>query len=177
MVAEVAIVDWNGATVYHTYVQPTGPVLDYRTDKSGITPEKLVGAPPFAEVQRNVIRVLNGNTVIGHALENDLRALKIVATNKRNTAHHAAFQRMGPTGQLQPRRLAELYEQYVGNRAIQQGSHSALEDARASMRVYRTYHAQWEKPVAHEGPRWNTAAAGPFSRRHTSSPAPPPTPM
>ena len=136
MVAEVAIVDWFGNIVYHTYVKPTGEVMDYREPISGITPQMLLGAPTLAEVQRNVIRVLNGKTLIGHALENDLRALGLRFTGDlRNTAHHPAFQRMGPRGQLQSRKLANLYEQYVGNAAMQQGAHGALEDARASMRV------------------------------------------
>ncbi len=173
MVAEVGIVDWNGDTVYHSYVQPTAEVKDYRTAISGITAEKLVDAPTFAEVQRDVLRILNGNTLVGHALENDLKALGLrFRGDLRNTAHHPAFQSMGPRGQMQPRKLAALHEQYVGN-VIQQGEHGAVEDARASMRVYRTYHEKWEEPVRHEGPLWDPAMPLPlpFSKRRTNSPA------
>lgn len=152
MVAEVAVVDWDSTVVYHSYVQPTGPVVDYREAISGITPEKLVGAPPLPKVQENLIRLLEGSVLVGHALDNDLRALGIHYEPVRNTAKHPFFQTLGPKGQLQPRKLAALYNEYVGNGAIQQGAHGAIEDAKASMRVYRYLHAGWNAPVVHEGP-------------------------
>jgi RNA exonuclease 4 len=155
MVAEVAVVDWEGVVVYHTYIQPTGPVVDYREAISGITPEKLEGAPPLAKVQDDLVHVLDGSVLIGHALDNDLRALGIRYTPVRNTAKHPFFQTLGPRGQLQPRKLAALYANYVGNGAIQQGAHGAVEDAMASMRVYRFLHDQWNAPVVHEGPMLN----------------------
>jgi RNA exonuclease 4 len=152
MVAEVAVVDWEGNIVYHTYIQPTGPVVDYREAISGITPEKLVGAPPLAKVQDDLVHVLDGSVLVGHALDNDLRALGIRYTPVRNTAKHPFFQTLGPRGQLQPRKLAALYANYVGNGTIQQGAHGAVEDAKASMRVYRFLHDQWNASVIHEGP-------------------------
>ena len=155
MLAEVAIVDWNGMVVYHSYVQPTDVVVDYRTSVSGITPEKLTprsGARSFRRVQQEVLELLQGAILVGHALENDLRALGIRVSHVRNTAHHPAFQTMTARGQLQPQRLAALYERYVNVAGIQHESHSAVEDARASMRVYRTYHEEWNRPVEHAGP-------------------------
>ena len=153
MVAEVALVDWNGDVIYHTYVQPTGPVKNYREEITGLTPAILDGARPFEEVQAEVLRHLQGKIVVGHALENDLRALQIRLNpaDIRNTAHHPFFQTLGPKT-LQPQKLAKLYETYVGNAEIQKGHHGAIEDARASMRLYKTYHNSWDIPVFHSGP-------------------------
>jgi RNA exonuclease 4 len=174
MVAEVAIVDYDGNVVYHTYVRPTvdSPAIDYRTQVSGITAEKLVGAPSLNQVQRDVYRILQGKTLIGHALANDLKALGFYATGLdlkeiRNTAQHAAFQWLGPRRGLQPQKLSNLFEKYVeqgpGNADFQKGAHSAVEDARASMRVYRTHHERWKEPVVHEGPVWDPTRPPPRS--------------
>lgn len=157
MVAEVALVDWNGEVVYHAYVQPTGPVVDYREAITGITPEMLSeegGALPFTEVQAAVIQHLHNKILVGHALENDLKALKLQFPREyiRNTAHHSFFQTLNRRGQLQPQRLAKVYETYVGNTPIQIGSHGAVEDARASMRVYRYRHKNWNTPTVQYGP-------------------------
>jgi RNA exonuclease 4 len=159
MLAEVALVDWDGHVVYQTYVQPTGPVVDYRESITGITPDMLTAekeAKPFGQVQEEVLHHLQGKILVGHALENDLKALQIRVPNSmiRNTAHHPFFQSYGPRGQLQPQKLAKLYETYVGNVEIQKGTHGAAEDAAASMRVYKTYHNSWNTPVQHYGPFW-----------------------
>ena len=180
LLAEVAIVDWNYNTVYHTYVQPSGKVLDYRTEVSGITSEQLTprsGARSFSRVQKEVFTILQGATLIGHALENDLKALGFglrgngLVHEIRNTAHHPAFQRMGPRGQLMPKKLANLYSERIDVAGIQHGSHSAVEDARASMHVYRTRHEDWLEPVQHHGPL--LAPRVPFvPATHTNSHAP-----
>jgi RNA exonuclease 4 len=153
MVAEVAVVNWDGEVVYHTFVEPTGSVVDYRTSISGITPEKLVGATPLWRVQEDLVNLLDGKILVGHALENDLRGLglRVDPAFVRNTAHHPFFKTMASRGQLQPRKLANLHMLYVGT-PIQQGVHGAVEDAKASMALYRTRHANWNMPVAHEGP-------------------------
>jgi RNA exonuclease 4 len=157
MLAEVALVDWNGDIVYHSYVQPTGPVADYREEISGIKPDMLLkknGARPFKEVQAAVIYHLRNKILVGHALENDLGALKLEFPSQyiRNTAHHSFFQTLHRYGQLQPQKLSKLYNTYVGNTAIQTGAHGAIEDARASMRVYKSRHRNWATPVVHYGP-------------------------
>lgn len=41
MIARVSIVNQLGQCLYDKYVQPTEPVVDYRTAVSGITPENL----------------------------------------------------------------------------------------------------------------------------------------
>ena len=156
MLAEVAVVDYDGTPVYHAYVQPTGPVVNYRTEISGITPELLTaesGAVPFDEARSAVRRLLQGAVLVGHALDNDLRVLRLQhpAKNTRNSAKVARFQTIGPKRELMSQRLATLYHYYTGEE-IQQGAHGALEDARASMRLFRLHESEWFTPVRHAGP-------------------------
>lgn len=90
----VAIVDYRGQIVYHTYVQPTIPVTDYRTATTGIEPQHLhpsklfpneAGhslsaytirpldtAAPFNDVQQRVANLIRGKILIGHTLWHDL---------------------------------------------------------------------------------------------------------
>lgn len=77
MLARVSIVNEKGDIIMDKYVKPTQPVVDYRTKFSGITPEHLENAHSFAEVQAEVIRIKTNRLVVGHALHNDFKVLKI----------------------------------------------------------------------------------------------------
>lgn len=77
MLARVSIVNENGDILIDKYVKPTQEIVDYRTQFSGITPMDLINAHDFKSVQADVSRIKNGRILVGHALHNDLRALKL----------------------------------------------------------------------------------------------------
>lgn len=77
MLARCAVVDMEGNVLMDEYVQPTERVTDYRTKWSGIREKNLVGAPPFQDVRQRAANLIRGKLLIGHAIENDLRALKL----------------------------------------------------------------------------------------------------
>lgn len=77
MLARVSIVNENGDILLDKYVKPTQTVIDYRTKYSGITPIDLISAHDFREVQSDVVRIKNGRILVGHALHNDMKALKL----------------------------------------------------------------------------------------------------
>ncbi len=59
------------------YILPSEPITDYRTQWSGIRPGDLIGAPSFREVRQRVADLVRGRIIIGHAIDNDLRALML----------------------------------------------------------------------------------------------------
>lgn len=76
----VTIVDSDCKTVYESLVKPLNPIIDYNTRFSGITKEQMDRtSTSILQVQANILHLCNSNTIlVGHSLESDMKALKIV---------------------------------------------------------------------------------------------------
>ncbi|KLT42078.1 hypothetical protein CC85DRAFT_274944 [Cutaneotrichosporon oleaginosum] len=140
--ARVSLVNYHGHVLLDTFVAPRERVTDYRTWVSGIREEDLRGAPPFEEVQKQVAELVEGRVLVGHAIENDTKALLL--------SHPAPFVR--DTQKSKPLReaartkrpgLKSLVESQLGLK-IQGGAHSSITDARATMALYRLHKEAWE---------------------------------
>ncbi|KAI8138008.1 hypothetical protein BJV82DRAFT_632917 [Fennellomyces sp. T-0311] len=77
--ARVTLVDEDNKTLMDEYVKPSEPILDYLTQYSGITPEIMAGTTcSLRRAQKHVRKFVDHNVIlIGHGLENDLKALKL----------------------------------------------------------------------------------------------------
>ncbi|XP_034655280.1 probable serine/threonine-protein kinase DDB_G0267686 isoform X2 [Drosophila subobscura] len=149
-VTKVSLVALNGQLVYEHFVRPDCDIIDYNTRYSGITEKDLRSGnvKTLAEVQRDLMQLISADTIlIGHALDNDLRALRIV--------HHTLIDTSitFPHGSGFPfRRALRLLTKYHLHREIQCGDgttgHSSFEDSRACMdlmlwRVRRELDPTW----------------------------------
>ncbi|CAN0537615.1 unnamed protein product, partial [Ectocarpus sp. 12 AP-2014] len=69
----------DGEKLMDTLVRPGNPVVDWRTDIHGVAPEHLEGVMfTHRHAQVAISRICCPHTVIiGHALNNDLSALKV----------------------------------------------------------------------------------------------------
>ena len=56
--ARATVLNQEGRTLLDRYVRPQQEVTDYRTDRSGIRPQDLGGAPSFQQVRNEVISFL-----------------------------------------------------------------------------------------------------------------------
>ncbi|XP_074036172.1 RNA exonuclease 1 homolog [Leptinotarsa decemlineata] len=86
---KVTVVRIDGGIIYDSYVKPYHEIVDYNTRFSGITARDMeINTPKrIHEVQDDLLQFIGACTVlIGHSLENDLRALKIVHNNIVDTA-------------------------------------------------------------------------------------------
>ncbi|KAL7516980.1 hypothetical protein ACHAWX_001948 [Stephanocyclus meneghinianus] len=74
--------------VFDELVKPRRAVLDYLTDFSGITPSMLEGINTRIEnVQAHLLSIIEENDIIvGHSLENDLKALRLIHLNVVDTS-------------------------------------------------------------------------------------------
>ena len=152
--ARVVMVNWAEEVVLDTFVK-VAHVTDYRTFVSGITAEDLEGSRvmELADVRNFVRSTLSGKILIGHALENDLKALKITHPwhDIRDSATYAPFMREILSDEkklLRPRKLKELVQNKLGREIQELGkSHDPIEDARSALQLYKSERMAWEKAV------------------------------
>ena len=151
--ARVSIVNFHGHQVYDSFVQPKEAVTDYRTHVSGITPKLLQMARSLETVLADVAKLMDGKVLVGHALRNDLDALLLGHPKRdiRDTSKHPAFRQLaaGRTPSLK-----KLAREVLGVN-IQGGEHSSIEDARATMLLFRREKESFERQhIAKWGSQW-----------------------
>ncbi|KAG8595476.1 hypothetical protein GDO81_001530 [Engystomops pustulosus] len=78
--ARVTVVDPSLQVVYDTFVKPDNEIIDYNTRLSGVTEENLKKiTTSIRDVQAIMLNLFSADTIlIGHGLENDLMALKLI---------------------------------------------------------------------------------------------------
>ena len=128
--ARVSAVAPDGSVLLDELVRPARRVLNYHTRFSGITAEKLEGVETTLEQARErLLELVHAETVlVGHALENDLRALRLLHSRVVDTGvlyPHPA----GPPYRTALRTLSYKFLR----RTIQEGDHDSVDDARAAM--------------------------------------------
>ena len=148
--AHVAIVDFNGKKIYDKYVIPIGgieSITDYRTDYSGITPAKLVRLDKtkhsFETIKREVHKILKDKIIVGHGLINDFKVLHYTPSKDMvwDSTLIDKYLQNHPyiPDKRQPRKLKAISKEFANNNIQKEDKtgHSPLEDARASMNLYR----------------------------------------
>lgn len=135
-VTKVSVVRADGRLVYDRYIRPASPIVDYNTRFSGITsvnlnPKYNAAVSTLPKVQEELLEFIYEDTIlVGHALHNDLRALKIVHNSVVDTSilFKYALHRPGKPG------LKDLAATVL-KQNIQQSNrgHSSYEDCRTCM--------------------------------------------
>ena len=94
-VSYAAVINWDGEMVLKRYVRPNRPVMDYRAHVSGVRAADVESKVAlFLEVCRKKLnKMLKGKTLLGHALENNLRLLGILHpwTDVQDSAMYEPF--------------------------------------------------------------------------------------
>ncbi|NWS11314.1 I20L2 protein, partial [Pachyramphus minor] len=146
--ARCSIVSYGGDVVYDRYVRPEAPIVDYRTRWSGIRRHHMDKAVPFRLAQRQVLRILAGKVVVGHAIHNDFKALRYSHPKAltRDTSRIPLLNRRGGFPENVPVSLKRLTKALL-HQDIQVGTsgHSSVEDARATMELYKVVEEEWEQ--------------------------------
>ncbi|XP_018320896.1 RNA exonuclease 1 homolog [Agrilus planipennis] len=130
----VTIVNPECQTVYETLVKPMNPIIDYNTRFSGITKDQMDRtATTILQVQANILHLCNSKTIlIGHSLESDMRALKII----HNTIVDTSVLFPHKLGLPHKRALRVLASEYL-QKIIQNdmSGHDSAEDALTCMEL------------------------------------------
>lgn len=137
----VTVVDWDtGKTVLDRTVFPYGEVIDLNTRFSGVSSlddgVDLDGVHyPTISFQkaRDLLfeYISNATIIVGHGLENDLNALRLLHTRVVDTAiRYPTF------NEKRKHSLKSLAHTYLG-RTIQTGEHDSAEDALAAIDIVK----------------------------------------
>lgn len=88
VLARVSLVGPDGSVLYDSLVKPEKEVKDYRTQFSGITEEMLANVNiTLRDVQAKLLEFISEDSIlVGHSLENDLEALRLVHERVIDTA-------------------------------------------------------------------------------------------
>jgi RNA exonuclease 4 len=159
VLARVSLVNFHGTQVYDSFVRPKEFVTDWRTHVSGISPKDMATARSFEGVQADVAAILKDRIIVGHAIKNDLEAMMLGHPKKdiRDTSKFSGFRKYsaGKTPSLK-----KLAREVLGV-DIQGGEHSSIEDARATMLLFRRHKSAFD--VEHAA-RFPTHAPGSSTR-------------
>ena len=142
--ARISIVNYFGHVVFDEFVKPREKVVEWRTWVSGIKPEHMKNAITFKEAQKKTADILEGRILVGHALKHDLEALMLSHPKSllRDTSRHLPFRKLYAKGKTPS--LKKLTTEVL-KISIQEGEHSSVEDARATMLLYKKEKTEFEK--------------------------------
>jgi len=134
--ARVSLVKHTGETRYDSYVLPKGRVLDYNTKFSGITADSLQNCKKtFNQVQNDLVKLISSKSIlIGHSLESDLIALRLLHSNVVDTS--VVFPHKNPDYK---RALRNITQTYLGVtiQSQEREGHDPTEDAVACIKIMR----------------------------------------
>lgn len=129
----------DGTKLLDEMVKPDEPIIDYLTKYSGITPEAMSNAQcSLRRAQKYVRRIVDHNTIlVGHGLENDLKALRLAHPYCVDTSllydHHR-----GPPYKPSLRFLARNYlKRHIQDRNEAHIGHDSAEDAVATLDLFK----------------------------------------
>ncbi|KAL3229775.1 RNA exonuclease 4 [Nakaseomyces bracarensis] len=144
MLARISLVNYHGNLIMDKFVKPRETVTDWRTWVSGIKPEHMRGAVTFHEAQKEVAAVLENRILVGHAVKHDLDALMLSHPRSKiiDTSRHVPFRQQYAKGKSPS--LKKLAKEIL-KIEIQDGQHSSVEDARATMLLYKSAKKEFDQ--------------------------------
>ena len=126
--ARLSATNIKGETILDHFFKPIGEVIDYKTAFSGITEETLKDCQTSSADGIKILSEIadRSTIIIGHSLENDLRALKLIHYRCIDTAILYMEKKRKPS-------LAMIYQKFIGKPFRQSmDGHDSAEDARAA---------------------------------------------
>ena len=130
-----SIVNYNGHVLFDEYVKPDEKIIDYKTQYSGITYEKLLLVEKFKVKIKKIHDILKDKIIVGHTLESDFKVLHLdESTCKVRDIKHFKQYRFNKKAT----KLSKLAAYFLGVK-IQTSEHDSVEDSRATLALYRLF--------------------------------------
>jgi RNA exonuclease 4 len=122
--ARVSVVNYFGAVLLDEFVRQKERVTDWRTQWSGIRARDMINAKTFEEVQGVVAELMKDRILVGHAIQNDLKALMLSHPRAQIRDTQILAHRHGQSRSARPA-LRNLVHDMLGAK-IQEGEHSSV---------------------------------------------------
>ena len=132
----MSVVNGDGDEVIDAYFRPIGEIVDLRTSKSGLTMDVIEekAHQPASECVAVLGKVADKHTIIiGHSLENDLRAMHLIHERVIDTALIYSGEVPFPAKPS----LAGLYRKYIKKPFRKGPGHDSTEDAKAALELVK----------------------------------------
>lgn len=142
--ARISVINEHGDILINTFCKPPGEVTNYRYEITGISLSDLENATEYSELRKIILKLFKNKILIGHSLENDLLALDY--EHPKNLTRDTSKFKIFRNNYNQPHSLKYLSEIYL-NKIIQTDSHDSIEDARATLCLYKLYEDEIEKDI------------------------------
>lgn len=97
---------------------------------------------PLLQCQRDVADLIQGKILVGHAVHNDLTVL-LLSHPKHLLRDTQRYKGLCPD---RPKSLKKLVAEVL-HLQIQTGEHNSVEDARATLALYKHVRVKWEKEI------------------------------
>ena len=139
------------AEEWETFVNPERKLEERIVELTGIRDEQLAGAKRISEILPALFDFLGDRVLLGHSVLFDFSFLKKAAVNERLT-----FERQG----IDTLKIARKYLQELESRSLEalcrhygipHSAHRALEDARATVALYRRLSKEFYEKEAEAG--------------------------
>ncbi|KAK3554507.1 hypothetical protein QTP70_024415 [Hemibagrus guttatus] len=146
--ARVTVVNSNLQVIYDTFVKPTNEVIDYNTRFSGVSEDDVKNSSSsLQDVQTVLLSFISERTIlVGHSLENDLCALKLIHNKVVDTS--VVFpHRLGPPHKRDLRSLTAEYLRKIIQESVD--GHDTQEDATACIELML-----WKVKEDAKGKKW-----------------------
>ncbi|GMM30550.1 Rnh70 protein [Martiniozyma asiatica (nom. inval.)] len=132
VLARVSLINWDNEVLIDKYIKPDAEIIDYLTQWSGITPEKLENVETTLEdIQKEILNIVSSDdTLVGHSLEVDLEVLKLKHINIIDTSICFDHPR-GPPAKASLKNLMGLHLDRVVQNEI--SGHDSVEDCISCM--------------------------------------------
>lgn len=143
--ARCSMVNYDGSVIYDTFVKPKDKITDYRTQWSGIRSSDMINAIPFRKAKRQARKLLKGRILVGHSLQSDLSVLKLKHPpySIRDTSKFIPLRTLAGLSPGATPSLKALTRNIL-HTDIQTSEHCSIEDARASLSLYKHCEMGWE---------------------------------
>lgn len=128
-VGRVSMLDHTGSVIYHTFVKPASPVVDYLEQYSGLNAKNTRDGVSLERLRSDLLGIIGTDTyVLGHGIENDLEALNLYTENVIDTS----YLYLNTDGYKV--KLCELSRRHFG-KSIQKTAHCPTEDAMCCLKL------------------------------------------